>query len=265
MKEYLELLKDVIESGTDRTDRTGVGTRSVFGRQVRFDMKAGFPIMTTKKVPFKSVATELCWFLKGNTNVEYLRKHGCTIWDEWAKEDGSLGPIYGHQWRDFNSAGIDQIDNLIKGIQKDPMGRRHLVTAWNPEQLSQMALPPCHIFWQCYVSGKNDEYLSLKFDMRSADIFLGVPFNISSYGLLLCLVARAVGKAPKELIASFGDLHLYKNHFKQAKEQLSRRGEYRKRPTLLVNWKSNLWDYEPDDFELHGYDPLPAIPAPVAV
>jgi len=264
MKQYLELLADVWANGVERVDRTGVGTKGVFGRQMRMDLSEGFPILTTKKVHWKSVATELCWFLKGQTNVRYLQERGVTIWNEWADGEGELGPVYGKQWRDF--AGVDQLANLVRDLRANPFSRRHVVTAWNPADVPRMKLPPCHTLWQCYVAEQAGflPALSLHLYARSIDIFLGLPFNIASYALLVEMLARQVGMLPGELVISFGDLHIYKNHYEQVQEQLRRKPG--KLPYLVCNrGREELWDYEPEDFELLGYEPQAAIKAPVAV
>ena len=219
--DYQDLLSDIIEDGVEKTDRTGTGTLSLFGRSIKHNMSDGFPILTTKKVAFKTMVTELKWFLRGDTNIEYLHKNNCHIWDgdykKSGRTDGELGPIYGKQWRDWN--GIDQLENLIEGLIDEPDSRRHLVSAWNVDDLGEMTLPPCHYSFQCYVA---DDKLSLMWNQRSADLFLGVPFNISSYGLLLELLCAETGYEPGELIGRFGDIHLYKNHIEQAKQQINR-------------------------------------------
>jgi len=268
MKVYLDLLRHVMEHGRDRTDRTGVGTRAVFGYQLRHDMAEGFPLLTTKKVHFKSVIVELLWFLRGDTNVKFLRERGVTIWDEWAQPDGSLGPVYGKQWRDFG--GVDQIAGLLDGIRKSPDSRRLIVSAWNPPDVPKMALPPCHTLWQCRV---DEGRLDLHLYARSIDSFLGLPFNIASYGLLLTILSHICGLEPGELIISFGDLHIYKNHFEQVATQLQR--EPRPLPKLSILkpvtvdggmvWTDFAMDMEWTDFALEGYEPAPAIKAPIAV
>lgn len=272
MKAYLDLLRDVWENGVERTDRTGVGTRGVFGRQARFDLSDGFPILTTKKVHWKSVITELCWFLKGLTNVRYLQDRGVSIWNEWAIDGDDLGPIYGKQWRDFG--GVDQLAKLVSDLRTNPFSRRHIVSAWNLD-VPAMKLPPCHTLWQCYVSQKapngavtrqDEEFLSLHLYARSIDIFLGLPFNIASYALLLEILARSTKMLVGELVISFGDLHLYKNHYSQAQEQLARApGKLPRLACYTPYARANPWDYEPEDFQLIGYEPQPAIKAPVAV
>jgi thymidylate synthase len=264
MIQYLNLLKYVLENGKFRKDRTGVGTYSVFGAQVRFNLEEGFPLLTTKKLHVKSIIYELLWFLRGDTNIKYLHEHGVTIWDEWADENGDLGRIYGAQWCDWRTPdgrSINQIDEVIEQIKTNPTSRRLIVSAWNVGELNQMRLPPCHILFQFYVSeGK----LSCQLYQRSADIFLGVPFNIASYSLLTMMVAQVCGLKPYEFIHTFGDLHLYSNHVEQAKLQLSR--EPRKLPIMKLNPDiKNIHDFKYEDFELIGYDPHPPIKAPVAV
>jgi thymidylate synthase len=264
MRAYLELLADILEHGADRSDRTGVGTRGVFGRQVRFDLEAGFPCVTTKKLHLRSIIHELLWFLRGDTNVAYLREHGVTIWDEWADEHGELGPVYGQQWRAWPSPGgdtIDQIAAAVDLIRRDPYSRRNVVSAWNPADLPRMALAPCHCLFQFYVA---DGRLSCQLYQRSADAFLGVPFNIASYALLTMMMACVTDQRPGELVHTFGDLHLYRNHFEQARLQLSR--EPRPLPRMnIVRRPASILDFRYEDFELTGYDPHPAIKAPVAV
>lgn len=259
MKQYLDLLRDCLENGTYREGRNG-GTYGLFGRQIRFDLSEGFPLLTTKRVHFKSVVVELLWFLRGDTNVKYLRDHGVTIWDEWADENGELGPVYGAQWRSF--AGIDQIAQVIQSLRNDPYSRRHIVTAWNPSEIDNMALPPCHCLFQFFVS---DGKLSCQLYQRSADVFLGVPFNIASYALLTHLIAREVGLEIGEFVHTFGDVHLYANHVNQAREQLSR--EPRELPVLRTFGKRRgIFNISPldTDFELFNYDPHPAIKAEVS-
>jgi thymidylate synthase len=258
-KQYQELLRKVIEKGSNKEDRTGTGTVSIFGESIRHDMSDGFPILTTKKVAFKTMVTELKWFLKGDTNIKYLQDNNCKIWDgdyeKSGRTDGELGPIYGKQWRDIN--GIDQLENLIIGLIYYPDSRRHLVDSWNVEQLDKMTLPPCHYSFQCYV---NDGKLSLMWNQRSADLFLGVPFNISSYGLLLLLLCEETGYKPGELIGNFGDVHLYKNHLNQAAEQIQRK------PYKLPNVKLKAYDIYRGDFdvELVDYETHPVIKAPLS-
>ena len=264
MRTYLELLDEVLHHGLDRDDRTGVGTRGLFGRQIRFDLERGFPLLTTKKVHLKSVIYELLWFLRGETNIEWLKENGVSIWDEWADEDGNLGPVYGRQWRSWEKANgetVDQIAWVEKEIQENPQSRRLIVSAWNVGQLDQMALPPCHLLFQFYVAG---DRLSCQLYQRSADIFLGVPFNIASYALLTMMMAKQTGLRPGEFVHTFGDVHLYRNHFEQAKEQLSRHP--RPLAKMHINTKAkSISDYQYDNFVLDGYDPHPTIKAPVAV
>ena len=264
MIQYLDLLRHVLEHGKFKADRTGTGTYSVFGAQARFDLRQSFPVLTTKKLHLKSIIYELLWFLRGDTNVKWLQEHGVTIWDEWAREDGSLGRIYGAQWCDWRTSGgqsINQIDDVIAQIKKNPASRRHIVTAWNPGEIGQMALPPCHAMFQFYVS---DGELSCQLYQRSADLFLGVPFNIASYALLTRMVAQVCDLEPGDFVHTFGDLHLYANHVEQAKLQLSR--EPRPLPQMKVNpTVRNIRDFKFEDFELVGYDPHPAIKAPIAV
>jgi thymidylate synthase len=264
MRQYLDLLKDVFENGTDRPDRTGTGTRSVFGRQIRVDLAQGFPLLTTKKLHRKSIVYELLWFLRGETNVRWLQERGVKIWDEWADENGDLGPVYGSQWRswpDGQGGTIDQIANVIDSIRTKPDSRRHIVTAWNPAEVDEMALPPCHCLFQFYVA---DGKLSCQLYQRSADIFLGVPFNIASYALLTAMVAQVTGLKLGEFVHSFGDLHLYHNHFEQTREQLGR--EPRALPRLVINPAvTDIFGFQFDDFEFQDYDPHPTIKAPIAV
>lgn len=279
MQQYLDLMRDILAHGSDREDRTGVGTRSVFGRQLCFDLSAGFPLLTTKKVHFRSVVVELLWFLAGSTDNRWLNERGVTIWDEWAAPDGALGPIYGAQWRRWPSAdgrSIDQLSELVEGLRRDPDSRRHLVSAWNPAVLPRpgispqdnaatghMALAPCHCLFQCYVAQGR---LSLQLYQRSADLFLGVPFNIASYALLIHLLAQQCNLAPGELVHTFGDVHLYSNHLTDeiVHEQLRR--EPRALPQLEISRRPpSLFDYRPEDFRLIGYDPHPSIRAPIAV
>jgi thymidylate synthase len=267
VRQYHDLLRLVLENGRDRTDRTGTGTLSVFGAQTRFDLRAGgpgFPLLTTKKLHIKSIIYELLWFLRGDTNIRYLNEHGVTIWDEWADENGELGRVYGAQWRDWRGAGgvrVDQIDNLIAQIKSNPQSRRLIVTAWNPAEIGNMALPPCHVLFQFYVQ---DGELSCQLYQRSCDLFLGVPFNIASYALLTMMVAQAVDLAPGDFVHTFGDLHLYKNHLDQAREQLSR--ECRPLPRMKLNPViKDIHDFKFEDFELLGYEPHPSIKAPIAV
>ncbi len=260
MRQYLELLADIKDTGVDRKDRTGVGTRSVFGRQMRFDLSQGFPLMTTKKVYWKGVAYELFWFLKGDTNVKYLQDHNVHIWDEWIDSKGNLGPVYGAQWRNFGGQ-VDQIAQVVDSIKNNPDSRRHIVCAWNPIALPDMALPPCHCLFQFYVAeGK----LSCQLYQRSCDVFLGLPFNIASYSLLTHMIASVTGLEVGEFVWTGGDTHVYHNHFEQIETQLTRTP--RQLPTLKIkNPKESIFDYDFEDFEIVGYDPYPAIKAPIAV
>lgn len=264
MKQYHDLMRRVLETGTKKEDRTGTGTLSVFGHQMRFDLSEGFPMVTTKKLHLKSIVHELLWFLAGDTNIKYLKENGVRIWDEWADENGNLGPVYGYQWRSWpapNGESIDQITNLINMIKKNPDSRRLIVSAWNPALIEQMALPPCHCLFQFYVA---DGKLSCQLYQRSADIFLGVPFNIASYSLLTLMVAQVCGLKPGEFVHTFGDAHLYSNHIEQAKEQLTRQPY--KLPEMHLNpHVTNLFDFKFEDFELIGYEAHPHIKAPVAV
>ena len=270
MKTYLDLLRDVKENGERRTDRTGTGTLSVFGRQVRYDLREGFPCLTTKKLHLRSIIHELLWFLRGETNVKSLHENGVTIWDEWADEDGELGPVYGRQWRSWptpEGRSVDQIHLLIDGLLGDPYSRRHIVSAWNVGQLHQMALPPCHLLFQFYVhepvaGGKPG--LSCQLYQRSADLFLGVPFNIASYALLTEMVAHVCGYEARDFVHTFGDLHLYTNHLEQVETQLAR--EPRKLPTLWLDPSvTKIDDFVFESIRLDDYDPHPHIKAPVAV
>ncbi len=264
MKQYLDLLRHVLEHGTPKNDRTGTGTRSIFGHQMRFDLEAGFPLLTTKKLHLRSIIHELLWFLAGDTNVAYLNERGVSIWDEWADADGDLGPIYGRQWRSWpDGAGgdIDQVSRVVDTIRDDPDSRRLIVSAWNVADLDRMALPPCHVLFQFYVA---EGRLSCQLYQRSADVFLGVPFNIASYSLLTLMMAHVTGLAPGEFIHTFGDAHLYSNHLEQAQVQLHR--EPRPLPVMRLNPEvASIFDFRLEDFELAGYEPLPHIPAPVAV
>lgn len=264
MQQYLNLLNRILTEGTQKGDRTGTGTLSFFGHQMRFDLRDGFPLLTTKKLHLKSIIYELLWFLRGDTNVRYLQEHGVRIWNEWADENGELGPVYGHQWRswpDYKGGTIDQIKNVVDMIKHNPDSRRMLVTAWNPAEVEDMALPPCHCLFQFYVA---DGRLSLQLYQRSADSFLGVPFNIASYALLLQMIAQVTGLEAGEFIHTTGDTHLYLNHLEQAKLQLTR--EPRPLPKMKINPDvKDIFDFKYEDFELIGYDPLPHIPGVVAV
>ena len=264
MKQYLDLLRLIRTTGVIKDDRTGVGAQSIFGHQMRFNLSEGFPLLTTKKVHLKSIIYELLWFISGNTNVKYLQEHGVTIWDEWADENGDLGPVYGHQWRSWptpDGRTIDQLSDVINTIMRDPNSRRMLVTSWNPAEVDKMALPPCHCLFQFYVAeGK----LSCQLYQRSADTFLGVPFNIASYALFTMMVAQMCGLEPGEFIHSTGDTHIYLNHFEQVETQLSR--EPRPLPRMRLNPDvKSIFDFVYEDFILEGYNPWPAIKAPVAV
>ena len=265
--QYLNLLRDVLDNGEIRPDRTGVGTRSLFGRQFRCNLQDGFPLLTTKRVFFKGVVHELLWFLSGSTNVNALTKHNVHIWDEWADENGELGPIYGYQWRSWpnhrnNQESIDQITNLVKEIKENPYSRRHIVSAWNVADIDQMKLPPCHALFQFYVSA--DQHLSCHLYQRSADIFLGVPFNIASYALLTHLVAQVTDLTPGEFIHSFGDVHLYNNHVEQAEKQLNRTPK--PLPTIDINSENrDILAFKFDDIKLENYCADPVIPAPIAI
>ena len=264
MRQYLDLMSHVLEHGDRKTDRTGTGTLSVFGWQMRFRLRDGFPLLTTKKLHTRSIIHELLWFLQGDTNIRYLKENGVSIWNEWADENGDLGPVYGKQWRHWQTAdgrGVDQITRLIEGIKRNPDSRRHLVTAWNPGEVENMALPPCHALFQFYVANGR---LSCQLYQRSADIFLGVPFNIASYALLTHMVAQACELEPGDFIWTGGDCHLYLNHLEQAREQLSR--EPRPLPQLRINPAvKDVFAFRFEDFALEGYDPHPHIKAPVAV
>ena len=267
VQQYHDLLRLVLEEGRPRADRTGTGTLSIFGAQARFDLRPkgpGFPLLTTKKLHIKSIIYELLWFLRGDTNIRYLNEHGVTIWNEWADKNGDLGRVYGAQWRDWHGAGgvgVDQIDNVIAQIKKDPSSRRLIVSAWNPAEIDAMALPPCHVLFQFYVQ---DGELSCQLYQRSADLFLGVPFNIASYSLLTMMVAHVVDLTPGDFVHTFGDLHLYKNHLEQAREQLTR--NCRSLPRMKLNPRlKNIHDFSFEDFELTGYNPHPSIKAAIAV
>lgn len=264
MNQYETLLRHVFEKGISKSDRTGTGTKSVFGYQMRFDLGEGFPLVTTKKMHLKSIIYELLWFLKGETNIRYLKENGVTIWDEWANETGELGPIYGYQWRNWETKEgnhIDQIKNAIDTIKTNPDSRRIIVSAWNVADIDKMALPPCHVFFQFYVA---DGKLSCQMYQRSADLFLGVPFNIASFALLLLMFAQVCDLEPGEFIHSFGDAHIYNNHFEQVKLQLSR--EPRPYPTMKLNKNvKSIFEFNYDDFNLEDYNPYPSIKAPIAV
>jgi len=262
-RQYLDLLQDVLTHGDPRGDRTGTGTLSVFGRQMRFDLSAGFPLLTTKRVHFKSVVLELLWFLSGQTNVRWLQERGCTIWDEWADADGELGPVYGKQWRSWagpDGQTIDQIARVTASIRNNPESRRHLVSAWNPADVDQMALPPCHCLFQFHVAGGK---LSCQLYQRSADLFLGVPFNIASYALLTLMMAKVTSLAPGEFVHTLGDAHLYMNHRDQAALQIAR--EPLAWPTVTLVERPDLFAFTPEDIVLESYRPHPAIKAPIAV
>lgn len=289
MQQYLDLVKHVLENGTEKADRTGTGTKSVFGYQMRFDLSEGFPMVTTKKLHLKSIIYELLWFLKGDTNIKYLQENGVRIWNEWADENGDLGPVYGHQWRNWNSDEIDQISEIVETLKKNPNSRRMLVSAWNPSVLpdtsksfsenvanGKAALPPCHAFFQFYVSpsvsnsrdtspqGGGKRRLSLQLYQRSADVFLGVPFNIASYALFTMMMAQVCGYEPGDFVHTFGDAHIYSNHYEQMNLQLSR--EPRKLPLMKINPEVNdIFGFKFDDFTLENYDPHPPIKGKVAV
>ena len=274
MKQYIDLIHHIQKNGVEKNDRTGTGTKSVFGYQMRFNLSEGFPLVTTKKIHIKSVIHELLWFLKGDTNIEYLQKNGVRIWNEWANKDGDLGPVYGHQWRNWNSEGIDQIKEMIDTIKVNPDSRRIIVSAWNPSVMpdnsisfsenvanNKAALPPCHAFFQCYIANGK---LSIQLYQRSADVFLGVPFNIASYALLVIMLAQVTGYKPGELVHTFGDAHIYSNHNNQIEQQLSR--SPRKLPKIKLNSKiKNLLDFTYEDIEIIDYDPYPLIKGNVSV
>jgi len=264
MRQYLDLMRHILEHGTRKNDRTGTGTLSIFGPQLRFDLQAGFPLVTTKKVHLKSIIHELLWFLKGETNIRYLKENGVSIWNEWADDKGELGPVYGYQWRSWPAADgrhIDQMAKVIEEIRRNPDSRRLIVSAWNVADLDSMALQPCHAFFQFYVA---DGKLSCQLYQRSADLFLGVPFNIASYAALTLMVAQVCNLRPGEFVHTFGDTHLYLNHLEQAREQLSR--QPRALPRMILNPEiRNLFEFRYEDFNLVGYEPHPAIKAPVAV
>ncbi|GGG89144.1 thymidylate synthase [Parapedobacter pyrenivorans] len=273
MKQYLDLMRHVYENGTDKHDRTGTGTRSVFGYQMRFNLKAGFPLVTTKKVHLRSIIHELIWFLRGDTNIQYLQENGVSIWDEWADEQGDLGPVYGSQWRSWPTPGgehIDQIKQVVEQLETNPDSRRIIVSAWNVAEIKHMALPPCHAFFQFYVApadprnGLYKPQLSCQLYQRSADIFLGVPFNIASYALLTMMMAQVCNMEAADFVHTFGDAHLYSNHFEQVELQLSRTP--RPLPTMTINpTVADIFSFQYDDFQLTNYDPHPRIKAPVAI
>ena len=264
MKQYLDLLRHIRTNGTIKSDRTGVGTQSVFGYQMRFNLEDGFPLLTTKKVHLKSIIYELLWFIAGDTNIKYLNDHGVTIWDEWADENGDLGPVYGHQWRSWpapDGKTIDQLSAVVEQIRRNPDSRRLIVSAWNPAEVDKMALPPCHSMFQFYVA---DGRLSCQLYQRSADVFLGVPFNIASYALLTMMIAQSCGLKAGDFVHTLGDAHIYLNHFDQVATQLSR--EPRPLPRMVINpEKKDIFSFEYEDFTLEGYDPWPVIKAPIAV
>lgn len=264
MKQYLDLLDNILENGVKKEDRTGTGTISLFGHQMRFDLQQGFPLLTTKKLHLKSIIYELLWFLQGDTNIKYLNDHGVSIWNEWADKDGNLGPVYGHQWRSWpahDGSQIDQITQVVNSIVNNPDSRRHLVCAWNVGDIDRMALPPCHILFQFYVANGK---LSCQLYQRSADVFLGVPFNIASYALLTLMMAQVTGLKPGDFVHTFGDVHIYSNHIEQVKLQLTR--EPRKLPTMVINPEvKSIFDFKYEDFKLEGYDPHPHIKGKVAV
>lgn len=264
MQQYHDLLKHILENGTFKDDRTGTGTTSVFGYQMRFNLQEGFPLVTTKKLHLRSIIHELLWFLKGDTNINYLKENGVKIWDEWADEDGNLGPVYGYQWRSWPAAGgkhVDQISQVIEQIKNNPNSRRHIVSAWNVGEIENMALPPCHAFFQFYVA---DNKLSCQLYQRSADTFLGVPFNIASYALLTMMVAQVCDLELGDFVHTFGDVHLYSNHIEQTELQLTR--DFRPLPKMEINPDvKNIFDFTFEDFKLVGYDPHPHIKAAVAV
>ena len=264
MRQYHDLLRLVLDRGRPRSDRTGTGTLSIFGAQTRFDLREKFPLLTTKKLHIKSIIYELLWFLRGDTNVRYLNEHGVTIWNEWADKEGDLGRVYGAQWRDWrgqNDVHVDQIENAIAQIKSTPQSRRLIVSAWNAAEIDKMALPPCHVLFQFYVQ---EGELSCQLYQRSADLFLGVPFNIASYSLLTVMVAQVCDLKPGDFVHTFGDLHLYRNHLEQAHEQLTR--DFRPLPRMKLNPAiKNIRDFQFEDFQLTGYDPHPTIKAPIAV
>ncbi|MDD2195565.1 MAG: thymidylate synthase [Bacteroidales bacterium] len=264
MRQYLDLLDNILDNGAEKGDRTGTGTISLFGYQMRFDLSQGFPMLTTKKLHIKSIIYELLWFLKGDTNIKYLNDNGVRIWNEWADEQGNLGPVYGHQWRSWPTADggkVDQISQVVNSLKNNPDSRRHLVCAWNVGEIDSMALPPCHILYQFYVANGK---LSCQLFQRSADVFLGVPFNIASYALLTLMMAQVTGLQPGDFVHTFGDVHIYKNHIEQVKLQLTR--EPRQLPKMVINPEvKSIFDFVYDDFTLEGYDPHPHIKGKVAV
>ena len=264
MRAYLDLMQRILDEGVEKEDRTGTGTKSVFGHQMRFDLAEGFPLVTTKKLHLRSIIHELLWFLQGDTNIKYLKENGVRIWDEWADEEGNLGPVYGHQWRSWparDGGTIDQIERLVDGLKNNPDSRRHMVSAWNPADIDQMALPPCHALFQFYVG---DGKLSCQLYQRSADVFLGVPFNIASYALLTLMLAQVTGYAPGDFVHTLGDAHLYTNHMEQTQTQLAR--EPFALPTMKLNSAvDSLFDFTFEDFELVGYEAHPHIKGKVAV
>ena len=264
MKQYLDLLQHILDNGFQKGDRTGTGTISVFGHQMRFHLEDGFPLLTTKKVHLRSIIHELLWLINGDTNIKYLHDNKVSIWDEWADENGDLGPVYGYQWRSWpnpNGQSIDQISQVVNSLKNNPDSRRHIVSAWNPAEVDKMALPPCHSLFQFYVA---DGKLSCQLYQRSADLFLGVPFNIASYALLTMMMAQVTGLKPGEFVHTLGDVHIYNNHLEQVKEQLSR--EPRALPVMKINPDvKSIFDFKYEDFTLEGYDPHPTIKAPIAV
>jgi thymidylate synthase len=264
MRQYLELMRHILDKGVRKTDRTGTGTLSIFGYQMRFDLNDGFPLLTTKKLHLRSIIYELLWFLSGNTNIRWLNDNGVTIWDEWADQDGELGPVYGYQWRSWptrDGGGVDQISQVVEQIRRSPDSRRHIVSAWNVADISAMALPPCHVLFQFYVA---EGRLSCQLYQRSADVFLGVPFNIASYSLLTVMMAQVCDLDPGELVHTFGDAHLYLNHLDQARLQLTR--EPGALPRMVINPEvRSIFDFRFEDFQVEGYHALPHIKAPIAV
>jgi thymidylate synthase len=263
MRQYLDLMQRILDEGVEQMDRTGTGTRSYFGAQMRFDLAEGFPLLTTKKLHLRSIIVELLWFLRGDTNISWLKERKVSIWDEWADEDGDLGPVYGKQWRSWatpDGRQIDQIEKLVEGLKTNPNSRRHIVSAWNPADVDDMALPPCHCLFQFFVA---DGKLSCQLYQRSADVFLGVPFNIASYALLTMMAAQVCGLEPGEFVHTFGDAHLYLNHIEQAELQLTR--EPLPAPVMTIAPRDDLFAYRLEDFVLEGYEPWPHIKAPVAV